>query len=85
MFNDDAVPGAGGRTGRYLGQSIILSTIFAGYGLGLWEAVDRLTATVIAIAVTAGLILVLSVWRTRFAFGPFEWVLRRITYAGQRE
>jgi uncharacterized protein len=66
----------------YLGQSIILSTLFAGYGAGLWGAVDRPTATVIAVAVTVGLILALSVWRSRFALGPFEWVLRRITYAG---
>ncbi len=65
----------------YLGQSIILSTVFAGYGLGLWDAVDRLTAVVIAIAVTAILIAGLALWRTRFALGPFEWVLRRMTYA----
>jgi uncharacterized protein len=66
----------------YLGQSIILSTVFSGYGLGLWGAVDRLTAVAIAIAVTAALIVAISIWRTCFALGPFEWVLRRITYAG---
>lgn len=68
----------------YLGQSILLSTIFADYGLGHWDAVDRLTATLIAIAVTVALILALALWRRRAALGPFEWVLRRITYAGQR-
>ncbi|NBD29113.1 MAG: DUF418 domain-containing protein [Alphaproteobacteria bacterium] len=67
----------------YLGQSILLSTIFAGYGLGLWGAVDRTTATGIAIVVTIALIGLVAVWRMRFALGPFEWVLRRITYAGQ--
>jgi uncharacterized protein len=68
----------------YLGQSIILSSVFAGYGLGLWDAVDRPTATLIAIAVTAALIAALSVWRLWFALGPFEWLLRRMTYAGAR-
>lgn len=65
----------------YLGQSIILSTIFSGYGFGLWAKVDRLTAVVIAVAVTAGLIGALVIWRAYFKLGPLEWVLRRITYA----
>ena len=39
----------------YLGQSIILSTVFSGYGLGLWGGVDRFTAVIIAVAVTAAL------------------------------
>jgi len=68
----------------YLGQSIILSTLFAAYGAGLWNAVDRGTATLIAILVTVGLIAALALWHRRFALGPFEWVLRRITYAGLR-
>ncbi len=66
----------------YLGQSIVLTTIFSGYGFGLWEAVDRVTATLIAIAVTVALIALLSLWRLWFRQGPFEMVLRRITYAG---
>jgi uncharacterized protein len=66
----------------YLGQSIILTTIFAGYGFGLWNAVDRLSATLIALAVTVALIAVVSIWRLWFRQGPFELLLRRITYAG---
>lgn len=50
---------------------------------GLWGAVDRTTATGIALAVTLALIGLVAVWRMRFALGPFEWVLRRITHAGQ--
>ncbi|MCK0095962.1 DUF418 domain-containing protein [Yoonia sp. F2084L] len=66
----------------YLGQSIILTTIFAGYGFGLWNQVDRMTATLIAIGVTVLLIGALSIWRLWFRQGPFELLLRRITYAG---
>lgn len=68
----------------YLGQSIILATLFAPYGLGLWGAVGPLGAVGIAVAVTLLLILGLAAWRTRFALGPFEWVLRRITAIGER-
>ncbi len=79
-----ALAAGGSSLSVYLGQSIILTTIFSGYGFGLWEKVDRLTATAIAIAVTAGLIIALSIWRTRFALGPFEWALRRMTYRGSQ-
>ncbi|WP_296428410.1 DUF418 domain-containing protein, partial [Yoonia sp.] len=81
--NSRIAPG-GSSLSIYLGQSIILSTTFSGYGLGLWGAVDRLNAVAIAIAVTAGLMGALLIWRSRFALGPFEWVLRRITYSGFR-
>ncbi len=72
----------------YLGQSILLSTIFAPYGIGLWGEVGRAEAVAIAVGVTIVLIGLVSAWRIRFAqtafaSGPFEWVLRRITHAGQ--
>jgi uncharacterized protein len=66
----------------YLGQSLILSTIFSNYGMGLWEGVDRMIATLTAVVVTIGLIIALSIWRIWFRLGPFEWILRCITYAG---
>ncbi|WP_298836613.1 DUF418 domain-containing protein [uncultured Roseobacter sp.] len=66
----------------YLGQSIILTAVFSAYGLGLWNEVSRMTATGIAILVTILLIVALTVWRSWFRLGPFEWLLRRITYAG---
>lgn len=77
-----ALAAGGSSLSIYLGQSILLSTIFSAYGLGLWNEVDRATATVIAILVTIILIVGLILWRTRFRLGPFEWVLRRITYFG---
>jgi len=80
-----ALAAGGSSLSIYLGQSIILSTIFSGYGLGLWGAVDRLTAVAIAITVTAGLMGALLIWRAYFKLGPLEWVLRRITYARLRD
>jgi len=66
----------------YLGQSIVLTTIFSGYGFGLWNQLDRLDAVLIAVGVTVLLIAALSIWRSWFRQGPFELLLRRITYAG---
>jgi uncharacterized protein len=79
-----ALAAGGSSLSIYLGQSIVLSTIFSGYGLGLWGSVDRLTAVVIGVAVTSSLIGALLIWRLRFALGPFEWILRRMTYFGSR-
>ncbi|MEM1067085.1 MAG: DUF418 domain-containing protein [Pseudomonadota bacterium] len=79
-----ALAAGGSSLSVYLGQSIVLSTVFSAYGLGLWNAVDRFSATAIAVLVTIVLIAFVSLWRTRFVLGPFEWVLRRITYAGVR-
>jgi uncharacterized protein len=64
----------------YLGQSILLTMIFSGYGFGLWGAVDRLTAVAIAVAVTAGVMGALLIWRASVKLGPFEWLRRRFTY-----
>ena len=80
----DRILAAGGASlSIYLGQSIILSTVFSGYGFGLWEEVGQAAAVGIAVAVTMLLMLFLVVWRTQARHGPFEWLLRRITYAGQ--
>ena len=46
-------------------QSIILTTIFSGYGFGLvGRTLTGSRPPQIAIAVTAGLIIALSIWRT---------------------
>jgi uncharacterized protein len=80
-----ALAAGGSSLSIYLGQSILLSTLFSGYGLGLWGAVDRMTALVIAFMVTVILIVALLIWRSRFRLGPFEQILRWITYARLRE
>jgi len=66
----------------YLGQSIALSFVFGAYGLGLWDRVSAAEAVTLAVAVTCALIVLLVLWRTWFALGPFEWLLRKMTYLG---
>lgn len=79
-----ALAAGGSSLSIYLGQSILLSTVFSAYGFGLWDQVDRLTAVVLAVLVTGGLVLCLAIWRLWFSQGPFELLLRAVTYAGQR-
>lgn len=68
----------------YLLQSLILSFVFCGYGLGLYAKLGA--ATCIAIAFATGIITlsVSSLWRVRYARGPMEALLRRWTYLGAR-
>jgi len=68
----------------YLMQSLILSLVFCGYGLGLYGKIGAFGC--IAMAVGTGLFTVsfASVWRTRFKRGPLEMLLRNWTYLGRR-
>lgn len=68
----------------YLLQSLILSFVFCGYGLGLYAKLGA--ASCIAIALVTGIVTlsVSSLWRVRYARGPIETLLRRWTYLGAR-
>lgn len=68
----------------YLLQSLILSFVFCGYGLGLFGQLGA--AACIAIAAATGLFTLAfcSLWRTRFQRGPVESLLRSWTYLGNR-
>lgn len=68
----------------YLLQSLILSYIFCGYGLGLYTQLGA--ASCIAIALMTGIVTlsVSSLWRAQFEHGPVETLLRRWTYLSAR-
>ena len=65
---------------NYLMHSIVLTTIFYGYGFGLYGRIPRLWQ----MAFVAGLIslqLVISPWwLSKYRFGPAEWAWRSLTY-----
>ena len=67
----------------YLLQSLILSFIFHGYGLGLYARIGAAGCVAIALVTGFATLAFSSLWRTRFARGPFESVLRRWTYLGK--
>lgn len=66
---------------NYLTQSIVLSFVFYGYGLGL---VGRLPTGPVAlggVAFYALQVLISRYWLLRFRFGPFEWFWRSLTFS----
>lgn len=71
-----------GRTAlsNYLLQSIICTTIFYGYGLGLYARFDRFALQWFVLAVWIVQLIVSPIWLARFRFGPAEWLWRSLTY-----
>ncbi len=65
---------------NYLMHSLVLTTIFYGYGLGLYGEIPR-AAQMLFVAGMLGLQLTLSPWwLARYRFGPAEWLWRSLTY-----
>lgn len=65
---------------NYLLQSVVMTSIFYGYGLGLYGHVPRVGQMAMAGAL---IVLQLSLspwWLSRFRFGPAEWAWRSLTY-----
>jgi len=60
----------------YLGESILLATIFCGWGLGLFGVLSLTHALFVALGVWIALELFAKQWLRTFAYGPFEWILR---------
>jgi uncharacterized protein len=65
---------------NYLLHSIILTTVFYGYGLGLYGQIPRLWQMLFVIAVIGLQMMVSPLWLKHFRFGPAEWLWRSLTY-----
>ena len=64
---------------NYIGQSVLGTLFFYGYGLGHW-GMPRAQQVLYVLAVFALQVLVSRWWLSMFRFGPLEWVWRWITY-----
>jgi uncharacterized protein len=64
---------------NYLAQSLVMSTVFFGYGLGYW-GMGRAWQLVFALALCGVQIACSHWWLARFRYGPAEWLWRAITY-----
>ncbi|MER6506659.1 DUF418 domain-containing protein [Nonomuraea sp. NPDC001636] len=73
---------------NYLGQSLICSLIFTGYGLALVDRVSPAVEVLMALAIFTVQVLYSHWWLKGHRYGPVEWVLRFLTYwrrpTGQR-
>ena len=64
----------------YLMQGLILSLIFNAYGLGWFGKLDAIYCILIAFAAALLSLTFTSLWRQKFARGPLEYGLRKLTY-----
>ncbi|MBG0832519.1 DUF418 domain-containing protein [Planomonospora sp. ID67723] len=64
---------------NYLGQSLICSLVFTGYGLGLVDRLSPLTVVSIAVAIFLVQAGYSRAWLDRHRYGPVEWLLRWFT------
>ena len=66
---------------NYLMQTLIATTIFYGWGLGLWGTVGPAAGLALAFAIFFFIQVPVSLWwLRRFRFGPLEWLWRLLTY-----
>jgi len=65
---------------NYLTHSLVCTTLFYGYGFGLYDQLSP-TLTFLLVFVIYGAQIVMSrLWMSRFRFGLMEWLWRSATY-----
>ena len=69
---------------NYLMQTIIMSAIFYGWGLGLIAKLGLVFVFTLSLALFAFQVIYSRWWLARYRFGPVEWVWRSLTY-GRRQ
>jgi uncharacterized protein len=65
---------------NYLLHTIICTTIFYGYGLGLFNRIERFGLMGFVLAIWILQLIISPVWLKHFRFGPAEWLWRSLTY-----
>jgi uncharacterized protein len=65
---------------NYLLQTLIGTTLFYSYGLGLYGTVGPAFCLLLSVVIFLVQIPLSLWWLRRFSFGPVEWVWRSLTY-----
>jgi uncharacterized protein len=65
---------------NYLLHSLVMTSLFYGYGLGLYGEVPRFLQQGLVAALVGLQLLVSPWWLSSFRFGPAEWLWRSLTY-----
>ncbi len=63
---------------NYLGTSLLTTTLFYGYGFGLFGALSRAELYIVVLAVWSLILLWSKPWLERFRYGPLEWLWRTL-------
>jgi uncharacterized protein len=67
---------------NYLGTSILMTTLFYGYGFGFFGHVSRIALWPVVFAMWALMLLWAQPWLTRYRYGPLEWLWRSLARGG---
>ncbi len=65
---------------NYLSDSIVCTTLFYGYGFGLFEHINRTGLAAIVLTIWIMQLLASPIWLKYFRYGPAEWLWRSLTY-----
>jgi uncharacterized protein len=65
---------------NYLTHSIVGTTLFYGYGFGLFGTINRTALAAIVLVIWVSQLLLSPIWLAHFRFGPAEWLWRSLTY-----
>lgn len=63
---------------NYLGTTLVTTTLFYGYGFGLFGELSRAELYLVVLGVWALILGWSKPWLARFDYGPLEWVWRRL-------
>ncbi|TPG22612.1 DUF418 domain-containing protein [Sphingomonas koreensis] len=63
---------------NYLGTTLICTTLFYGYGFGLYGRLSRADLYLVVAGVWAIMLLWSKPWLARFRYGPLEWLWRSL-------
>ncbi|HWG45749.1 MAG TPA: DUF418 domain-containing protein [Gemmataceae bacterium] len=65
---------------NYLMQTILCTTLFEGWGFGLFGRLDRLALLGVVGGIWLVQLIASPLWLHSFRFGPLEWLWRSLTY-----
>lgn len=65
---------------NYILQSLFFTTLFYGYGIGLWGEVSRAALVPMAVLFFIVQCALSKWWLKSHSYGPLEWVWRKLTY-----
>jgi uncharacterized protein len=65
---------------NYILDTILCTSIFYGFGLGLFGKVSRVQQIEIVFAIWIVQLVISPIWLKYFQFGPLEWLWRSLTY-----
>ncbi|BDX07431.1 DUF418 domain-containing protein [Planctobacterium marinum] len=65
---------------NYILHTVVFTTVFYGYGLGLFGDIERWLQLSLVLAMWALQLWLAPVWLRHYRFGPLEWLWRTLTY-----